>query len=243
MTEGSTAMPKHVSIIMDGNGRWAKARHLPRSLGHRAGSKAVKKAVEYCIEHAIPVLSLFAFGIENRLNRPTDEVNFLLNLFLESFRKNTAELHKQNIRIEVVGDRSQLDETLRKHVEHAEQLTCNNTRLHLILAVDYSGRWDITQAVQHLVADGLSPEAINESCIQQYLCFNQVPPPDLLIRTSGEQRLSNFMLWQMAYTEFFFTDVLWPDFDKATFQTAIDAYQSRERRFGYTGDQLKEYHA
>lgn len=240
---GSSVMPRHVSIIMDGNGRWATSRYLPRTMGHRAGSKAVRRAIQFCLEHGISTLSLFALGIENRLHRPADEVKFLLGLFLESLRKHTAELHKQNIRVEVVGDRSMMNEVLRQHVDHIESLTRSNTALHLLVAVDYSGRWDILQATKQFIEAGINPETLSEEMFASKLCFSHVLSPDLLIRTSGEQRLSNFMLWQTAYTEFYFTDCYWPDFDANEFEKAIDAFQGRERRFGRTGEQLKEQHA
>lgn len=237
---GSLKMPKHVSIIMDGNGRWAKARKMPRVMGHRAGAKSVRKAVEFCHQHGISTLSLFALSTENRQNRPAKEVDFLLSLFLESLRKHTAELHKNDVCVSVVGDRSQLSDTLRRQVEHTEALTAHNQKLRLLLAIDYSGRWDILQATQQLIASGVTASEVTESMIGQYMCFNDVPEPDLLIRTSGEQRISNFMLWQCAYTEFYFTEKHWPDFDADEFSLAIDAFQKRERRFGYTGEQLKE---
>lgn len=240
---GSSAMPHHVSVIMDGNGRWARSRYLPRTMGHRAGSKAVRRTIQFCLEHGISTLSLFALGIENRLHRPADEVTFLLNLFLESLRKHTAELHKQNIRVEIVGDRSVMSDVLRQHVEHIESLTASNSALHLLIAVDYSGRWDILQATKKCIQEGVDPASLTEAEFSSRLCFSDVPAPDLLIRTSGEQRLSNFMLWQTAYTEFYFTECYWPDFDANEFQLAIDAYQGRERRFGRTGEQLKEQHA
>lgn len=241
--KGVSALPQHVSIIMDGNGRWAQSRYLPRTMGHRAGSKAVRRAIQYCIEHDIPVLSLFALGIDNRLQRPADEVTFLLNLFLESLRKNTVELHKKNIRVEIVGDRSKMSELLQQHVEYIEALTRQNTALHLLVAVDYSGRWDVTQATQKLMALGQDPASVTEAAIEAQLCFSHVPQPDLMIRTSGEQRLSNFMLWQMAYTEFYFSDLYWPDFDKNEFQKAVDTYTGRERRFGRTSEQRRKQHA
>ena len=215
-------IPQHVAIIMDGNGRWAKSRKLPRVAGHRAGAKSVRRALEFCNKHGIKHLSLFALSVENRQNRPEKELRFLLSLFLESLRKHTAEMHKNNIRVEIVGDRSLLDKVLLKHVEHTEQLTRDNTGLRFMVAIDYSGRWDILQATKRIIADGLNPEAVTEAVFGRYLCFADAPEPDLMIRTSGEQRISNFMLWQMAYTEFYFTDAHWPDFDASVFQQAIE---------------------
>ena len=226
-------MPQHVAIIMDGNGRWAKQRMLPRAMGHRAGAKAVRRAIEFCAKHHIPNLTLFALSVENRQNRSEKELQFLLGLFLESLRRHMVELHKNNIRIQIVGDRALLTPLLRQYVEHAELLTRDNTGLRLMIALDYSGRWDIVQATQRLVASGIAPHDITEELFAQYLCFADVPEPDLLIRTSGEQRISNFMLWQCAYTEFYFTDAYWPDFDERLFQQALDTFHLRERRFGY----------
>ena len=233
-------MPKHVAIIMDGNGRWAKSRHLPRFMGHKAGSKAVKKTIEFCVKHKIPLLSLFALSSENRLNRPPKELEYLLSLFLESLRKHTAELHKNNIRIRITGDRSKLSDVLLKHVSHAENLTVKNTGLQLLLAIDYSGRWDILQATKKILAAGINPEALTEQEFSHHLSFSDIPDPDLLIRTSGEQRISNFMLWQCAYTEFYFSQKHWPDFDEASFLDAINVFQGRERRYGYTSDQIND---
>lgn len=240
MQQEEQGMPTHVAIIMDGNGRWAKQRLLPRAMGHRAGAKAVRRAIEFCVTHHIPYLTLFALSVENRQNRPEKELQFLLGLLLESLRRHMAELHKNNIRIEVVGDRSLLNSLLRQYIEHAELLTRNNTGLRLMIALDYSGRWDIVQATQQLVAKGVDPQDITENLFATHLCFSKVPEPDLLIRTSGEQRISNFMLWQCAYTEFYFTDKYWPDFDTVLFQKAIDAFRSRERRFGYVFNNAKK---
>jgi undecaprenyl diphosphate synthase len=237
---GSLKMPKHVSIIMDGNGRWAKARKLPRIMGHRAGAKAVRKAMEFCHKHQISTLSLFALSVENRQNRPQKEIEFLLSLFLESLRKHTAEMHKNNIRVNIIGDRSLLSDVLRRHVEHTEQLTEKNNGLRLLVAIDYSGRWDIMQATQKIIAQGTKAHEVTEDLISSHLCFSGVPEPDLLIRTSGEQRISNFMLWQCAYSEFYFPECHWPDFDEKVFAKAIEVFQQRERRFGYTGEQIKE---
>lgn len=233
-------IPAHVAIIMDGNGRWAKRRLLPRAMGHRAGAKAVRRAIEFCVANHIPHLTLFALSVENRKNRSEKELQFLLNLFLESLRHHMAELHKNNIRIQIVGDRTLLTSILQQHVEHAELLTRHNTGLRLMIALDYSGRWDIIRATQRLIENGIAPADITEDLFAQYLCFSDIPEPDLLIRTSGEQRISNFMLWQCAYTEFYFTDKYWPDFDAAVFQQALDAFRMRERRFGYDDIQKVE---
>ncbi len=226
-------MPKHIAIIMDGNGRWAKARHLPRVAGHRAGAKSVQRAVEFCVKQKVECLSLFALSLENRENRPETEVKFLLSLFLEFLRKYTAELHKHNIRVHIVGDRSRLDDLLLQHVQYTESLTQKNTGLKFYVAIDYSGRWDMLQATQKVMASGLKPEEVTEATLTGYCCFADVPAPDLLIRTSGEKRISNFMLWQLAYTELYFIEAYWPDFNETIFQEAIVEYQKRDRRFGY----------
>ncbi len=235
--------PQHISIIMDGNGRWAGKRKLPRFMGHRAGAKSVRRAIEFCVEHKISYLSLFALSVENRQNRPRKEIQFLLSLFLESLRKHTAELHQNNIRVEVVGNRVLMDDVLCQHVAHTEALTRNNTGLRLILAIDYSGRWDLLQATQRMLAAGLDASQVTEQTFSQYLCFANIPDPDLLIRTSGEQRISNFMLWQLAYTELYFSDLFWPDFDKDELSKALATYRQRVRRFGYTNAQLEIMHA
>ena len=239
----SEVIPKHVAIIMDGNGRWAKTRKLPRIAGHRAGAKSVRRALEFCNDQGIKHLTLFALSVENRQNRPEKELKFLLSLFLESLRKHTAEMHKHNIRVEIVGNRDLLDNVLMKHVEHTEKLTRDNSGLRFMVAIDYSGRWDIMQATQQMMCDGIKSDQVTEDLFSRYLCFGDVPEPDLMIRTSGEQRISNFMLWQMAYTEFYFSEAYWPDFDENVFQHAVDAFQQRERRFGFVNKQLESIHA
>ena len=207
-------------------------------MGHRAGSKAVRRAIEFCHRQHIPNLSLFALSVENRLNRPKKELEFLLSLFLESLRKHTAEMHKNKIRVQVIGDRSLLSDILRRQVEYTEELTRHNSGLRLMVAIDYSGRWDLLQATRKIVESGVEAKAIDEALIAQQLCFADVPEPDLLIRTGGEQRISNFMLWQCAYTEFYFPEIYWPDFDEQQFAQALKSYQTRKRRFGYISEQL-----
>lgn len=228
--------PRHIAIVMDGNGRWAKARCLPRAAGHRAGAKAVRRAVECCLAEEIPFLSLFALSVENRLHRPLSEVNLLMHLFLESLQRNTEELHQNGVNIRVIGAHDDFDAKLKAQIQASEQLTQHNTRLTLLIAINYSGRWDILQATKRChaaIAKGeCSVDVLDEATFQSYLAFEGVPDPDLFIRTSGEQRLSNFMLWQSAYSELFFTDAFWPDFNKTIFTHALDAYQRRERRFG-----------
>ena len=243
--DNQTNMPKHVAIVMDGNGRWAKRRFMPRIAGHRAGVKAVRKAISFCIKHDIKVLSLFALSIENYLCRPKAEVRFLISLFSDALVRNVNELHQQNICVRVMGDLSILEETLRAQIERSQTLTKNNTGLTLVIAINYSGRWDIMQAAKKMVQQENDLEALIEADFSKHLCLYDLPEPDLLIRTSGEQRISNYMLWQFAYTELCFIPEYWPDFDADTFAKAIAVYQKRERRFGLTGEQatLKEVYA
>ncbi len=236
-------LPQHVAIVMDGNGRWAKQRKLPRIAGHRAGAKSVKKVVECCIKQGVKALTLFALSVENFQHRPRNEVQFLISLFLESLQNNTKELHDNNVRIRVIGDLSVLNAKLREQVERSQVLTANNNALNLVVAINYSGRWDLLQASQKIAEkvhqSELTPSQITEQTIANLLCSHDLPEPDLLIRTSGEQRISNFMLWQFAYTELYFTDIFWPDFDEAAFMQALQCYQSRQRRFGLTGEQVE----
>lgn len=220
---------------MDGNGRWAKQRHLPRVAGHRAGAKVVREIVNYAGSIGLEVLTLFAFSTENR-SRPPEEVQYLMSLFLESLQKETSALHEHNVCLRIIGDHSHFDEKLRQQIVASQRLTENNTGLTLAIAINYSGRWDILQAAQQLAQQvlqgNIAPEKINQQVLANYICLNNLPEPDLLIRTSGEKRLSNFMLWQFAYTELFFTDIYWPDFTAQAFQEAIACYRSRQRRFG-----------
>ena len=239
----SVEIPKHVAIIMDGNGRWAKQRGWPRYEGHRAGADAVRRAIEFAVEHDIEVLTLFALSVENHECRPQEEVQFLLSLLLESLQKNTQELHEKNVRIRVMGDRSQFNDVLTQQILETERLTYANSGLTLVLAINYGGRWDIVQASRRLaqsVTNGAVKVAdIDEAQFASYLSLANLSEPDLLIRTSDELRLSNFMLWQLAYTELFFTEEYWPDFDAVIFQRALDAFAQRERRFGYASQQAE----
>ena len=233
--------PKHVSIVMDGNGRWAKRRFMPRIAGHRVGAKVVRKAIRYCVDHQIEVLSLFALSVENFISRPPAEVKFLLSLFSELLDKELDELHQSNVRIRLIGDHSVFESSLREKISFAQEKTLHNTGLTLVIAANYSGRWDLLQAAKKMTKEvlerGLNPNNLTENDYSKYISLADLPEPDLLIRTSGEKRISNFMLWQLAYTELFFMDELWPDFDEHMFRKAIAAYQKRERRFGTTGDQ------
>jgi undecaprenyl diphosphate synthase len=243
MSDNSTCQaPRHVAIIMDGNGRWAQQRFLPRAVGHHAGVKSVRKIVKECVANPhIEVLSLFAFSSEN-WRRPESEVSLLMRLFLKTLQGEIDKLHKNNIRLRFIGDRSAFDEALQQKMLEGEEKTQHNTDLTLVIAANYGGRWDMMQACKHIserVASGeLLPNDINETLINEHLSIADLPEPDLFIRTGGEQRVSNFMLWQLAYTEFYFTSTLWPDFDKSSLQDAITDFKSRQRRFGHTGEQI-----
>lgn len=235
-------LPRHVAIIMDGNGRWAKRRMLPRYMGHREGVKAVRRAVEYCRKHDIEVLTLFAFSSEN-WRRPESEVGLLMELFVRTLRKEVARLHKNGVRMRFIGDRSAFDQKLQSLMDSAETQTAGNTGMTLAIAVNYGGRWDIADAARRLavqVARGeLEAQAIDSERLGQELSITDLPEPDLFIRTGGEQRISNFLLWQLAYTELYFTDLLWPDFNAAAFDEALSSFAGRQRRFGKTGDQVE----
>ncbi len=236
-------LPKHVAIVMDGNGRWATQRNLPRIAGHRVGAKAVREAIKFATEADIQVLTLFAFSSEN-WNRPAAEVNFLMDLFLKTLRRETKKLHKHNVHLRIIGDYAKFDLDLQKKILEAQELTANNTGLTLVIAANYSGRWDLTQAMQQIAQlvkiNVINTADITTDLVNQYLCLADLPEPDLLIRTSGELRISNFMLWQFAYTELFFTDVLWPDFNAAIFQQALTDFAQRQRRYGLTGKQISD---
>jgi undecaprenyl diphosphate synthase len=235
----STAAPRHIAIIMDGNGRWAKQRLMPRIMGHQRGVESVRDMVRACRELGVEYLTLFAFSSEN-WRRPVEEVNFLMQLFLKMLQLEVAKLHENNIRLKVIGDRGRFDAQLVKYIEDAERLTANNTSLTLTIAANYGGRWDIMQAMHAL--SQAHPEratAFEEEELAPYLSMHYAPEPDLFIRTGGEQRISNFLLWQLAYTELYFTDILWPAFGRPELEAAIQSYQKRERRFGRTSEQLK----
>ncbi|MFC1684283.1 isoprenyl transferase [Pseudomonadota bacterium] len=236
-------MPRHVAIIMDGNGRWAKQQGLPRPAGHRAGVESVRSAVEYCAKQGIEVLTLFAFSSEN-WRRPKKEVGMLLELFVTVLQREVKRLHKNKVRIKIIGDCAAFPEKLQQRIRHAEELTVDNTGLVLQIAANYGGRWDIAQAAQRLaekVKSGeIEPQAMTEEALAEELSFAGLPDPDLFIRTGGEQRVSNFLLWQAAYAELYFTDTLWPDFDAAAFDQAVASYTKRERRFGQTSEQVEK---
>lgn len=236
-------VPRHIGIVMDGNGRWAKARHRPRSFGHNAGRKAVREVVEGCIRHGVEALTLFAFSSEN-WQRPPDEVGALLDLFMRALDKEVDELHENNVRLRFIGDLSAFDNTLHKRMLDAAKRTAENTKLQLNIAVNYGGRWDIVQAARKAamaVARGdLAVEAIDEAAFDRWTSLGEAPPLDLFIRTGGDHRISNFLLWQLAYAELYFTETLWPDFNQASLQLAINDFARRERRFGRTGDQVAQ---
>ncbi len=231
-------VPRHIAIIMDGNGRWAKQRFLPRVAGHQRGVECLRETVKACGVMGVEYLTVFAFSSEN-WRRPADEVSFLMQLFLKMLQREVKKLHENNIRLKVIGDLSRFDAELNRHIDEAEQLTAANSGLTLTIAANYGGRWDIINATQSMLK--ARPDLLgqfSESDIEPYLSMHYAPEPDLFIRTGGEQRISNFLLWQLAYTELYFTDTLWPAFDRAALDEAILSYQKRERRFGRTSDQL-----
>ena len=243
MTAKSCLVPQHIAIIMDGNGRWAEKRHYPRFIGHRAGAKVVTDIVDHCVKLNIKVLSLFAFSSEN-WRRPSKEVRLLMELFHAALEHQLQRIHKNNIRLQIIGDVHKFLPSLRRQIQRLQQLTACNTGLILNIAANYGGRWDIVQAVQTIARKAtmgkISVNMISEKMISDSLTTAVLPEPDLFIRTGGEQRVSNFLLWQMAYTEFFFTDTLWPDFNVSSLNRAIASFTERERRFGKTSEQLQE---
>lgn len=234
-------MPQHVAIILDGNGRWAKRQRLPRIAGHKAGIHTARAIIESAAKHGIAVLSFFVFSSEN-WQRPVDEVSSILGFFLSALQTDVKKLHKNNIRFRVIGDIAQFSPETQQRIQAAEVLTANNTGMTLVLAANYGGQWDILQATKKLanqvLRGELAPDAIDAQCFASELSTANLPAPDLFIRTSGEQRISNFFLWQLAYAELYFTSVYWPDFNEAEFMKAIMQYQARERRFGKTSEQL-----
>ena len=231
-------LPKHIAITMDGNGRWAKSKGKLRIFGHNNGVKAVKNTVEAAAEIGIEFLTLYAFSTEN-WKRPSKEVNALMTLLVSAINKETKTLMKNNIMLSTIGDTDSLPSKAKKELAEAIDKTKENTRMTLVLALSYSGRWDILNAVNEITKKGVGNDKITEEQFQQYLSTKSVPDPELLIRTSGEYRISNFLLWQIAYSELYFTDTLWPDFRRADLEKAILDYQSRERRFGKTTEQIQ----
>ena len=233
------SIPRHVAIIMDGNGRWASNRMMPRVAGHSEGLNAVRKIVQECRRIGVEYLTVFAFSSEN-WRRPPEEVGFLMKLFLKSLKGEVSRLVENDICLRLIGDLSRFDHAIQEMIEFSEVKTANCKALTFTIAANYGGRWDILQAMQRCVAanPNLKPEDISEELLQPYLSMAYAPEPDLFIRTGGEQRVSNFLLWQLAYTELYFTDVLWPEFDEAQLHKAFDWYSQRERRFGRTSAQL-----
>ena len=234
-------VPRHIAIIMDGNGRWATERYLPRVAGHVKGVDAVRVIVEACAERGVEFLTLFAFSSEN-WRRPAEEVSLLMRLFMTALEREVAKMHLNDIRLKVVGDLSRFDARLRNMIADAERRTANNKRMTVTVCANYGGRWDITQAVNQMVADAVAAgqpiPAFTEADIGPHLAMAYAPEPDLFVRTGGEERISNFLLWQLAYTELYFTDTYWPDFDDAALAAAITSFQQRERRFGRISEQL-----
>jgi undecaprenyl diphosphate synthase len=230
-------VPRHVAIIMDGNGRWARQRLLPRIAGHRRGVDAVRATVENCAERGVEFLTLFAFSSEN-WRRPAEEVALLMQLFQAALSNEVERLHRNGIRLKVVGDTRRFDTKIRLLIEQGERLTAQNTRLTLTIAANYGGRWDILQAMNRFLEAHPSCRTAGEDSLTPYLAMSYAPEPDLFVRTGGETRISNFLLWQLAYTELYFTETLWPDFDAAALDQAIASYRSRERRFGRTSEQV-----
>jgi undecaprenyl diphosphate synthase len=234
-------VPRHLAVIMDGNGRWAERRRRPRMIGHRAGARAVNVCIDFCLERGIGALTLFAFSSEN-WGRPEDEVGALMKLFMNALEREVDELDRRQVRVRFIGERERFSPAIVQRMDAAEAQTAGNDRLHLTIAASYGGRWDIARAARSLAADvaagRLAPDAIDEAALGSRIALADLPPPDLFIRTGGEMRISNFLLWQMAYTELWFTDLLWPELDAATLQRALDDYAGRERRFGLTGAQV-----
>jgi undecaprenyl diphosphate synthase len=230
-------MPRHVAIIMDGNGRWAKRQRLPRIAGHKRGVEAVRATVKSCVERGIGYLTLFAFSSEN-WRRPPEEVALLMQLFQGALSNEVDKLHRNGVRLKVIGDMRRFDPAIRRLIEQGERLTADNQRLTLTVAANYGGRWDILQALARLAQAAPLPEEIREDALAPFLAMSYAPEPDLFIRTGGEQRISNFLLWQLAYAELYFTETLWPDFDALALDEAIVSYRNRERRFGRTSEQL-----
>lgn len=234
-------LPRHVAIVMDGNGRWAKARYLPRLMGHHRGVESARKVIRSCSDAGVECLTLFAFSSEN-WKRPPEEVSGLMNLFIIALEREAAALKKHNVRMRFIGDRSAFSSELQEKIQQVEALTADCHGMTLLIAANYGGRWDIVQAIQQIAqqvqAGQLTVNEINENNIETALSTYGVPAPDLFIRTGGERRISNFLMWQLAYAELYFTDTLWPEFDEASLQAAFADFAQRQRRFGMTGDQV-----
>lgn len=240
-----TSGPRHIAAIMDGNGRWARRRRAPRTEGHKAGVQATQSVVEACAHHKVEALTLFAFSSEN-WRRPDVEVRVLMELFLRTLREQVGRLHENGVRLRFIGDRDGLGRTLHTEIDAAEAKTADNNALVVNIAANYGGRWDIAQAARRVaeaaVAGELRPEAVDAATLGRYISLADLPEPDLFIRTGGERRISNYLLWHLAYTEMWFTDTLWPDFDGVALKEAIDFYRGRQRRFGQTREQIEQWH-
>jgi undecaprenyl diphosphate synthase len=238
-------LPRHIAIVMDGNGRWARQRGLPRIAGHKAGMETVRTIIKQCLAHNITTLTLFAFSSEN-WRRPQEEVSWLMELFMTALEREVSKLHKRGVRLLVIGDRTAFNRALQERIAKAEKLTANNDKMTLVIAANYGGRWDIAHTARNLaqqVADGLIvPQEITIDRFTKTISLGNLPEPDLFIRTGGEQRISNFLLWQLAYTELYFSPLLWPDFNDEAFIAALADYSQRQRRFGHTGDQIEQMH-
>jgi len=240
-TATEQTMPRHIAVVMDGNGRWANKRHLPRAAGHKAGVGATRKIVEGCAKKNIEALTIFAFSSEN-WNRPKSEVSALMTLFVSTIMAEVKKLHKKNVCVKFIGDRARFSDKLQQSIGEAETLTCNNSGLQLNIAANYGGRWDVVNACRQIAAqvkeNKTSIQDIDETMFDSFMSLSEQPAPDLFIRTGGEQRISNFLIWQLAYSELYFVDTLWPDFSDEDFDAALDWYAGRQRRFGKTGQQL-----
>jgi len=240
--QNTSAKPKHVVVVMDGNGRWAKKRLMPRTAGHHAGVKSTRKVVEASVKEGIQALTIFAFSSEN-WKRPEQEVSSIMELFVSTLQSEVESLHKQNVRVRFIGECSAFSEKLQQKIKAATQLTQGNTGLQLNIAVNYGGRWDVAEACKKIAAKVQAGEVniadINAEMVNEHISLSELPEPDLFIRTGGEQRISNFLIWQLAYTELYFTDTLWPDFGSQQFQEALSWFEGRQRRFGKTGEQVE----
>lgn len=241
LKSGQSLLPQHIAVVMDGNGRWANQRHLPRVAGHKAGVTATRRIVENCVKNRIDALTIFAFSSEN-WNRPQAEVSALMTLFISTIMSEVKKLHKKNVQVRFIGERSRFSEKLQQNIHDAEALTKNNTGLYLNIAANYGGRWDVVNACQLLVHEvqknNKKIQDIDEAYFNSFISLGDLPAPDLLIRTGGERRISNFLIWQLAYSELYFVDTLWPDFSETDLEAALSWYAGRQRRFGKTGQQV-----
>jgi undecaprenyl diphosphate synthase len=241
MDNNESSLPQHIAVVMDGNGRWANKRHLPRVAGHKAGVDATRRIVENCSNHNVQALTVFAFSSEN-WNRPKSEVSSIMALFVSTLNAEVKKLHKKGVRVRFIGDRSRFSVKLQNSIEESERLTKDNDGLQFNIAANYGGRWDVVNACKSLIGeiqkDEMTLDEVDEKSLNSFMSLSDIPEPDLFIRTGGEQRISNFLIWQLAYTELYFVDTLWPDFSDAEFDMALDWYAGRQRRFGKTGQQI-----